>query len=187
MGLLIKNSGSVGYLYRLKINLWGLHMKHKLLLALLIGSTFVPTQAGFLSDVIETFKEVGKVASGLAKDSVLAVKENTWDARVGKAEHGGKIIIGAIVLALIADHLYCKHVNKEYKRLWDKACKYLDEQDKAKALQRAEMPQVEIVPEVVTVPQVIPNPQEAQAIKAKIAEAKKAHDKKPQGKKHGKK
>jgi len=150
-------------------------MKSKLLLAFLIGSAFVPARAGFLAEVIETIKEVGKASAGVAKDSVLAVKKNTWDAPVGKAQHGGKIIIGAVALMLVADHFYCKHVNKKYKQLFDKACKFLDEQDKVKAKAFVvQVPQVALKLPLITDDQ------------ANAAEPKKEQNK-VQGKKNGKK
>lgn len=84
------------------------------MLALLSFST---TKPNIVSDIVEIVKTISVASVGVAKDSFYAVKENTWDLKIGKVEHGGKIIIGGLVAALIADQIYCWHVNKKYKKL----------------------------------------------------------------------
>ncbi|MCX5923140.1 MAG: hypothetical protein NTU89_01090 [Candidatus Dependentiae bacterium] len=92
-------------------------MKFKLLFSMLALMSFSTTRPNIVSDIVEIAKTISIATIDVAKDSFYAVKENTWDLKIGKVENGGKIIVSGIVLALIADQIYCWHVNKEYKKL----------------------------------------------------------------------
>ena len=85
-------------------------MKFKLLFSMLALMSFSATRPNMFSGIVEVIKSV-------PRDAFDIVKENSWDLKIGKVENGGKIIVSGIVLALIADQIYCWHVNKEYKKL----------------------------------------------------------------------
>jgi cellobiose-specific phosphotransferase system component IIC len=91
-------------------------MKFKLLFSMIALMSFSTTRPNIVSDIAEIVKTVSVATVDVAKDSFYAVKENTWDLKIGKVENGGKIIVSGIVLALIADQIYCWHVNKQYKK-----------------------------------------------------------------------